>query len=769
MLGGTVTIDNISVSLFNNFPYLSFELHNISITDSLFAKHKHRLFSAEKVFARINPAKLLLTKISLNGIEIDNGGFYLFTDSSGYSNGYLLTKKRNTTGATDKSTKNALDKIELKNVSVTIQDLQKNKLFDFLIHKLEVKTKTSDSAVNLQVKQSVLVKSLAFNRSNGSYATGHLLEGNYGLQFLPGKQALAFENVAMTISKQPFRFSGSFIFGKMQLFDLRVSSDKLLVDFARTLLTQKIAKAIGIVTVQKPLDVSATISGSLAGGEPLVLANWVTKNNSIKTPFLDFDSCSFAGGYSNEVVKGLAKKDPNSKVELHQFTGKWRGLAMSSNNILINNLTIPEVTCDLTSVFSLPQLNDILQSDALSLKSGKGSLRLLYKGPIDHISPQNAMLAGALTMNNGTILITGPNSTLTNCSASFHFANTDIIVDSLMCRIAGNPIKMWGRASNVFSLLGDSKTKVSLRWNAFAPVINMDNFSSMLSRKVSGKPKSASKGSNGLASTARQLDELLSNGNIAVKLRADKLIYHHFTANSLSADLLIDASSWKLQNASLVHGKGNIRLTAAVSEQNNRTFQLTTDMHMQNVDASKIWYGFDDFGFKAFGHRNIAGVLTANANASVALNRSGNFDMRTLSGNADFSVRNGSLIHFAPVEKIQLFLFKDRNLSNIAFAEIKDKIRFNRGDITIDRMEINSSVLSLFVEGTYSMFGKTTDISIQVPLSNLKKRDTDYKPENLGAGRKGGMSVFLRATSAEDGTVKLKYDPFKKFRKSGKE
>ena len=95
----------------------------------------------------------------------------------------------------------------------------------------------------------------------------------------------------------------------------------------------------------------------------------------------------------------------------------------------------------------------------------------------------------------------------------------------------------------------------------------------------------------------------------------------------------------------------------------------------------------------------------------------------------------------------------------------EDKISFKKGEIRINRMEINSTVLSLFVEGVYGL-ARNTDISIQVPLSNLKKRNKEYTPENLGAGRGGGMSIFLRAKTGEDGVVKIKYDPFKRFRKN---
>ena len=79
-------------------------------------------------------------------------------------------------------------------------------------------------------------------------------------------------------------------------------------------------------------------------------------------------------------------------------------------------------------------------------------------------------------------------------------------------------------------------------------------------------------------------------------------------------------------------------------------------------------------------------------------------------------------------------------------------------------MEIESSVLSIFVEGIYGLKGNT-DISIQVPLSNLKKRDSAYKPENIGVDKNTGSSLFIRARPGLDGTIQFKADLFNKFGK----
>ncbi len=763
--GGTVGIGDLSVSVFNNFPFLAIGLQKVDVRDSLFSRHGHRFFYADKIFLRLNPATLLLGRLTLNKLQIDSGGLHLFTDSSGYSNDYLL-KGSNKPAAkeTDASTANILDKISLNNFAVIIEDVSKAKLFDLYIANLNATTKRIAGTLDITVSESIRINTLAFNQKMGSYLTKHTLAGKYTLQYSPAKKELGFDSIPISISNQPFRFSGLFSFGAVQKFSLRTVTNNITVDFAKSLLTKKTATGISLVNVSKPLNADATLDGSLMGGEPLIVAHWSTEKNSITTPLLNFENCSFGGLYTNEVVKGGPRNDSNSKVEVYHFQGDWQGLTMTSQKMIINNLTIPTLEADLHSRFPLSRLNEIMQTEALSLTAGSGKLDLNYNGPLDKITPQNASLNGLLHIENGNILMRASQSNLSNCHAAIRFRNADLIIDTLTCKIHNDELRFRGEAKNALALLGDAAGGLSLTLDISAPVLNLAQVSSILSRKFPTKSKSRNTKNGGLAKTAQQLDNLLSSGNVAVSLRAGKILYRRFEARNASANIAIDANSWLLKNASLQHGTGNISVTGRVTEQPNKRFVLNASLNMKNVDAQKVWYEFENFGMPALTSKNIRGQLTANAKVSLLLDNVGNLDTKTLNGEADFSIRNGALVDFKPLQDVQAVAFKKRDFSDVSFAEIKDKVTFTNGALQINRMEVNSTVISFFIEGIYAPSGKT-DISIQLPLSNLKKRDKEFIPENTGAGRGGGLSVFLRATTADDGTIKIKYDPLGRFRK----
>jgi hypothetical protein len=76
-------------------------------------------------------------------------------------------------------------------------------------------------------------------------------------------------------------------------------------------------------------------------------------------------------------------------------------------------------------------------------------------------------------------------------------------------------------------------------------------------------------------------------------------------------------------------------------------------------------------------------------------------------------------------------------------------------------MEMQSTAFTLFAEGIYDL-KKGADMSLQVPLSNLKARNQDVPPPNKGKHGKAGISLHLRARTGEDGKLKVTWDPFGK-------
>jgi len=765
-ISGHITIGDLSVTFFRHFPSFSIRLINVTVTDSLYEKHRRPLLTAENLFVRLSTPALLRGRLLINKLTLRNGGIDVFTDSTGYSNAHLLKAKNPSppdANESEQMTRQLLDWVVIENFRFSLEDVPGDKKYDININALNAKVNRTGSIYSVTLKKELLVNSLAFKKKNGSFIGNQRVQGEYQLQFDSKEKKLSFKDIKMIIGEQPFLFTGRFWLGKENRFDLHIQSKQLLVNFARSLLTPKISKAVGLADVKKPLDVNATIAGGLAGGDPRVEVKFIARNADLSTKWIQLKNASFTGEYLNERIPGLGYTDENSHIYIKELTGQLDSLPLQIRELKVMNLVSPKLSVQLTTQFRASDLNSVIQSKTLQFMSGIGEAAISYEGRTDSISSKNSRLQGFLTFNQTDILVIGPQAILKNCRSRIRFENANLIVDSLNANLAGQPVYMQGQANNVLSLLSDDHVPVSLNWNIYAPVINLNSIQSILQRKISAATSAPAKKTK-IGATIENIDHLLSSGRVTASLRADRLQFQKMDARNFAADIFLEGNKWSVKKATLRHGDGSVLVTANVVELSPNQMKFSSTIDLKNVDAAKTFYAFENFGITGFGHHNLRGTLSANARYSLMMNGKGEPSWKTINGTASFSLKNGALLNFPPLMSIQKTAFKNRDFSHVRFAEIQNKLRLENAGILINRMAINSSVLTLFVQGIYG-FMNNTDISIQVPLKNLKKKEDEAHPEFIRGDSKGGLSVFLRASADNTGKISIKYDPLARFRK----
>lgn len=763
-LNGKATIGDVDLSFFSAFPKVSVALMNVSLTDSMFTEHKHAFLHADRLFARLSVLKLIKKQAPLNGLRIENGEIYMYTDSTGYTNTYLLKQKNDTTVRQNASTeRNELKSVILKNMSLIIDDRRKLKLLNYFVDDLNMKVDDKDTSFLFNTKADVIIHSMAFNLPRGSFLKEAKFTGKFEAVFNKRLNQLQFDSIDIKLSGQPFNVSGRFdLKGLFPQFSLRAHTRKLDYKEAKLLVPARIAKSLSLVDLEGRLDADVSIEGPLKGGEPLIYINWTAKEAQLKTPFLDFEKASFTGYFTNQFSKSLPRHDPNSIININNFSAEWRGLPLVSGNIQILDLVQPILTCDLVSNFPLTKLNDVMGSNFLQLQSGEGSINLTYKGPVVRNNNTNSLINGTVSCKNGTVLYAPRNVAMNNVNGELLFKNSDVVVKDLRCVVLDNKILMQGQAKNLLQLINTEPGKANIDWTISTPSLNLGSFIFLLKpgKKVVVSANSKTK----LASAASDIDEVLEKATVHVNLDAASLLYKKFEASNVNADVTLLANKYVINNVSMNHAGGSMTINGSLVNEKPNYLQAKINAAMNNVEVSRVLRAFDNFGQDAIMAQNLDGKLTAKVDASLGLDEDGKVYPATIQSIVDFSLKDGALINYEPIKRMQNVLFANRDFENIRFAELTDRLEINNKDIKINRMEIQSTVFSFFIEGVYSMKGNT-DLSIQVPLSNLKKRDGNYSPENIGTDKKGGKSIFLRGRTGPDGNVAFKVDLFNKYKK----
>ena len=760
-LNGDLSIGDISASLFHTFPQVSVAMDDVRLRDSLWVRHHHDLLYARKAYASLDIFQLVTGHLRLSKIILENAAIYIYTDSTGYSNTSVFRKKP----APQKETlqQKHYPNVELRNASLVVEKKNKHKFFSFDISRLLCKIKTTEDqpALDMDINLSVRVKTLIFNPEKGSFIEGKTVQGKFKARFNPHSKILEFDKIKLEIDKQVFAATGKFFLAEVPaLFNISLQTENLVFKKAVSFLSKNIRSKLSLYDVS---DEITSLKCSLDATDtsyrtPLIHLTIKVHNRSVHTPLTDLEKASFTGVFTNESVKGRGHDDENSILSFTGIDGNWQDMKFHSDSMIIRNLIHPAMSCNIKSGFRLEALNNFFADETILFSRGRGNINLQYHGPITQESDIPKNLNGSLLLDSASFTYLPRDFEMNNGKGKIRFSGPDMFIDDLRVNTGSTDLLMNGSMKNLFSLMDKDDKKIHLDWNIRSNKINLNDFTSFLkkrSRSVAVKKKKVL-----LSETLSHITRLLETSSMELNVQARQFAYKKFTATDLRTSMDLNDDAINLKTIRFSHAGGSVQAQGDLrNELSSNPFSFKA--RLIQLDLSQVLDAFNNFGQKALNGKNIQGMLSADVNLKGELTQKLQLIPDSTRGQIDFNLHQGRLVHFEPLQKISQTVFKNRNFSDIRFADLHDLFIVKGNSITINRMEIRSTLITMFVEGEYHM-KNGADLSIQVPLSNLKDRTADHLPENQGIHSRTGPSARLRAKNGDDGKLKITWDPFKK-------
>ncbi|ASZ12869.1 AsmA-like C-terminal region-containing protein [Chitinophaga sp. MD30] len=752
-LNGQLVIGDMSPSLVRSFPNVSVGLKNVTLQDSLWAKHHHTLLDASLIFVKINTAALLKKQLDIQEITFDKGAIYLFTDSLGYSNTSVFRRGRKKEGKNN--TDAAISRLQMRDVQFTLENHQKHKLFKLNIQYLKGTVQSSDTARLIDLTTAIHISNFEFNTDKGSYIKDKLLEAtNMRLVFNRKEKILRIPAQDIRIDKQPVNLNGSFDFGpKPPAFALDITVNNVAFRKAASFMPPNISGKLKHLDLEKPLDIKAVLRGHMQYRDtPLVRVSWKTTNNTFITKAGTFNECSFTGGFFNELVPGNGHNDENSIVHLNKLSAKWLGVPLQADTVRVLNLKHPALSGHFRSKFPLTDLNEAAGGDVFQFNSGTAVADLYYKGGVTEGDTIQPFLRGIIQVEKGAMVYLPRNLSFKDCNATLAFTGNDLVLQNIRIRTDKSALMMEGTVRNLMNFYFSAPDKILLDWKIKSPVVDLNEFRSFLAQR--GKAKSTATTRKKVSRAVTQLDIVLNQSNVNMQVQLDKVLYRRFNAQQVKADLTLTQTGILLRQIALQHAGGSLNMKGNIQQDgNNNKFKVNASLN--NVHIDQLFYAFNNFGLEKLTSNNLKGILSANIDLSGNVLDNGTLVKHSLFGSLGFNLRQAALIHFEPLENIGKFVFRRRNMSNITFDNLRNTLEVKGNKVIIPPMRIATSAINMDVAGVYGL-GTGTNISLDIPLRNPAKDSaiTD-EAEKLRRSRKG-LIVHLHAVNDKDGKVKLK-------------
>lgn len=747
-INGSLTIGDMEVAFLRSLPRLSLNLKNVIIRDSLFEKHKHTFLQAEDFYIAVNALALLHGTIEIKKIDIKNASVDLYTDKNGYSNSDVF-KKSESKNEGENGALPELKKFSLDHVSFAIDNQSKKKLFHFNIDDLDGDLDYTAEGFNAKLNLSTLVKSMAFSTDRGSFLKDKLVEGKFDVVYT--KDSIAVLPNPLEIAGENFVVSAGFQLEKSADFAIHIKNEKILWKNASGLLAPNISSRLDLFNLQEPIFVTCDIIGDFNDfGDPLIHVTAKIRDNVLTTSGGVIDNCSFDGEFTNNNIADKGFDDANSAVKLFNFKGDFAGMPILMKQTFILNFDKPIAVGDFSSEFEIGKLNNIIDKDLLGFSKGTAVVKVNYEADIVNYELAKPKLEGTIQIKNADVKYSPRNLTFNDISVLLDFKNENLSISNIHLRSGKSIVNMEGSIRNFLNLYYTAPEKIVVDWKVKSPQLHLGEFLGFISTRK--KVKSVKKKS-ARANFTGDLNKLFDNINVNMTMNVDKLFYDRFYATDVAASLFLNDSGILLKNAGLRHSDGNLKLSGTLLQQGKiNPFKLHAVV--TNVNISKFFHAFDNFGLQSLQAKNLNGFLSANTNISGKITDQGGVVPKSMIGKVDFGLKKVKLLQFSPIKSIGKFAFPFRDFDTISFYNLKGDFDISGEKVTIRPMQINSSILNMDVEGVYS-FGKGTNIYVTVPLRNPKKDKDIIDAEELAKRRNRGIMLRLIAADGADGKVKV--------------
>ncbi len=750
-LSGTLSIGDMETTFLGGFPGVSVELHNVTLRDSLYNTHKRTLLSAGSAKVSLNVLALLRGAIQIKKIGISNAAIYIYVAPNGYSNTALFKKKpRNEKGGGGGSLPE-LRGLRLDNVSFTADNQKKGKLYKFKIHRLTGSLRYTQEGFEADVRLKARAESMAFNTARGSFMANKELDGTFDITYNEEKATLGFAPEKLIIGGEKFIVGAVLGVGSNSKFRINIENDNILWKNAAYLLSKNITDKLMMFNIRKPIAVTCLLDGDFnSSGDPLIDVHARVSDNTLTTPGGDVEQCSFNGRFTNEHIKGKGFDDANSAITLTGFTGEYFGLPFTMKKAAILNLEKPIATGDFASSFKTEKLKELVDDDLIQFGKGTADVKLTFRADIVNYRLAKPLVSGKIDIVKADIKYVPRKLQFKDVSVGLNFTKDDLFISQVELHTGKSTVKMEGSIKNFLNLYYTNPDKVVLEWNMYSPQLHVGEFMAFLGSRQKVKKRIAKSNKNNFTDG---LDQLFEKANIDMRMKVDKLYYNNFYATDARAIIVLMDNSVEVKKLSLNQAGGTVQLTGAMQQGNVNRYTLNADIN--NVNVSRFFAAFDNFGLDKLKSENLKGYFSSRANVSGYINSNGKLMPKSMSGRVSFNLKKGKLINFEPVVDVGKFAFPFRDMKNIEFYDLKGTFDVKGEKVALHPMKISSSVLNMDVEGVYS-FGRGTEMYIDVPLRNPKKDKDITDKKELEKRRNRGIVVHLTAKDDEDGKVKIK-------------
>lgn len=727
-------VEEIDITIIKQFPYASLEFKNVVCEEAYERKSNAPLFSAGRVYLQFNLWNVITQNYTVKRITLEDAVVNLYRDKKGNDNWHFW-KISDSTNKEKKSFAFKLTSVQLKNVEFSYLDEFSQVEIESHIDHFNMAGRFSDKQFALNANTKLLAKKVSVNGVR--YSENYALKLDAKFNADTETNTYKIKSCDLQIEDLDLKAKGGF--GKDEkawYIDVELEGKNLNISSILSMLPENIREIKDTYKSTGRIKIFATMKGHfIKGNFPIFHSTFSISNATFKYVPVSVEMHSVTGNGSIRIgkmqdsyikVDYIEAKQKNSNIK---GSFEWRDF---SKPLIITSAELMADLDEFLPFFGLDTIESVsgmakLKLDLLLSASGKKFVKEDFR---------TAKMDGNMELQNVHLKLKNSPLQFNAISGIFMFDNNNVWLRKAEGIFNENKIELEGKALNVLSYFLTPDEPLYLAVNLKSDEINIDKWLQQNS--------TAQKASTNTKEEVFALPQRLS---VDFQANIKKVTFGKFEAQNI--DGLVSIKNRVFAAKSLAMSTmGGDAVISGVADNSSGNWLITSNGRFSKINASKLFYTFDNFKQDQLTHENISGDVEAVFDFKAKFDPHFAVDLKSIYSLINLTISKGELKNFKPLEKLAGWV-KLEELQYIKFSTLKNDILIRDQKVMMPEMSIQNNAMNLNLGGEHS-FDNYVDYRINMDLGTLLankfKLKRSQKQEEFGEiieENTGRMRIFV--------------------------